>query len=106
MAETKKKAVKAEAKGEGSVKTSSERGLRKTQDGIVVSSKMDKTVVVSVVRQVRHSAYGKFVRRTKKFYAHDESNQCGVGDRVRIVETRPLSKLKRWKLESIIRKAD
>jgi small subunit ribosomal protein S17 len=106
MAETKKKAVKVDAESKGASKSSSDRGLRKTQDGIVVSSKMDKTVVVSVVRQVRHSAYGKFVRRTKKFYAHDESNQCGVGDRVRIVETRPLSKLKRWKLESIIRKAD
>jgi len=109
MAETKKKAVKAKSAGteqtEGS-KDAQARGLRKTQDGIVVSSKMDKTIVVSVVRQVRHSTYGKFVRRTKKFYAHDESNQCGVGDRVRIVETRPLSKLKRWKLESVLKKAE
>ncbi len=110
MAETKKKATKASAKAAAtdaaSKTTSSERGLRKTQDGVVVSSKMDKTIVVSVVRQVRHATYGKFVRKTKKFYAHDESRQCGVGDRVRIVETRPMSKLKRWKLESIITKAE
>jgi small subunit ribosomal protein S17 len=82
------------------------RGFRKTQEGVVVSSKMDKTIVVAVVRQVRHAAYGKIVRRTKKFYAHDESNSSGVGDRVRIVESRPISKLKRWRLESVIRKAD
>jgi small subunit ribosomal protein S17 len=67
---------------------------------------MEKTIVVSVVRQVRHSTYGKFIRKTKKFYAHDEAKQCGVGDRVRIVETRPMSRLKRWKVESILVKAD
>ena len=106
MAETKKKAVKAKSEQTEAAKETGTRGLRKTQDGIVVSSKMDKTIVVSVVRQVRHSTYGKFVRRTKKFYAHDESNQCGIGDRVRIVETRPLSKLKRWKLESVLKKAE
>jgi small subunit ribosomal protein S17 len=106
MAETKKKAVKAKSEQTEATVGATSRGLRKTQDGIVVSSKMDKTVVVSVVRQVRHSTYGKFVRRTKKFYAHDESNQCGIGDRVRIVETRPLSKLKRWKLESVLKKAE
>ena len=106
MAETKKKAVKAKSEQTEGTSAATSRGLRKTQDGIVVSSKMDKTVVVSVVRQVRHSTYGKFVRRTKKFYAHDESNQCGIGDRVRIVETRPLSKLKRWKLESVLKKAE
>ena len=110
MAETKKKTAKASAKSvEQTSSTASadkSRGLRKTQEGLVVSSKMNKTIVVSVVRQVRHSAYGKFVRRTKKFYAHDEANQCGVGDKVRIVETRPVSKLKRWKLESVLRKAD
>jgi small subunit ribosomal protein S17 len=107
MAETKAKATKASSKSETSPKASGKsKGLRKAQEGVVVSSKMNKTIVVAVVRQVRHAAYGKFVRRTKKFYAHDESNQCGVGDRVRIVETRPLSRLKRWKLESVIRKAD
>lgn len=82
------------------------RGLRKRQEGLVVSNKMEKTIVVAVVRQVRHSSYGKFVRRTKKFYAHDESKQCGVGDRVRIVETRPLSKLKCWKVEAVLTKAE
>lgn len=82
------------------------RGLRKSQEGVVVSSSMDKTIVVAVVRQVKHAIYGKFIRRTKKLYAHDEANVCGVGDRVRVVETRPLSKLKRWKVESILRKAE
>ena len=110
MADTGKKVSKAkktEAKGDSLAASSGAgRGLRKTQEGIVVSNKMDKTIVVAVVRQVRHATYGKFVRRTKKFYAHDESNQVGVGDRVRIVETRPLSKLKCWKLESVLRKAE
>ena len=82
------------------------RGLRKSQEGVVVSSSMDKTIVVAVVRQVKHAIYGKFIRRTKKLYAHDEANVCCVGDRVRVVETRPLSKLKRWKVESILRKAE
>ena len=82
------------------------RGLRKSQEGVVVSSSMDKTIVVAVVRQVKHAIYGKFIRRTKKLYAHDEANVCGVGDRVRVVETRPLSKLKRWKVERILRKAE
>ncbi len=82
------------------------RGLRKRQVGVVVSDKMEKTVVVAVVRQVRHRMYGKFVRQTKKFYAHDENRVCGVGDRVCIVETRPLSKLKRWKVESVLTKAE
>ncbi len=107
MAETNKKAVRAkEATGAKAPRTTGTRGNRKSQEGVVVSSKMDKTIVVAVVRQVRHSAYGKFVRRTKKFYAHDESNQGGVGDRVRIVETRPLSKLKCWKLDSVLKKAE
>jgi small subunit ribosomal protein S17 len=103
MAEAKKKA--ATEKKAAPVKTESDRGNRQTQDGLVVSNKMEKTVVVAVVRQVRHSAYGKFVRKTKKFYAHDEARACNVGDKVRIVETRPLSKLKRWKVESILTKA-
>jgi small subunit ribosomal protein S17 len=89
-----------------STKTPNKRGLTKRQEGVVVSDKMEKTVVVAVVRQVKHSTYGKFVRRTKKFYAHDEGGVCGVGDRVCIVETRPLSKLKRWKVESVLVKAD
>lgn len=79
-----------------------ERGLRKTREGVVVSNKMDKTIIVAVVSQVRHKQYGKIIRRTKKYYAHDEQKTCGVGDVVRIVETRPLSRLKRWKLEKVI----
>ena len=88
------------------VEGSSERGLRKVREGVVVSSKMAKTIVVAVSRQVRHATYGKFIRRTKRYYAHDESNQCGVGDRVRIVESKPLSKLKRWKLKEVVTKAE
>lgn len=107
MAEVSKQAEAATtAKGSVEAVKPRTRGLRKSQEGIVVSSKMDKTLVVAVVRQVRHPAYGKFVRRTKKFYAHDESNQGGVGDRVRIVETRPISKLKCWKLDSVLKKAE
>lgn len=107
MAETNKKALKAkDTTGAVAPRATGVRGQRKTQEGIVVSSKMDKTIVVAVVRQVRHAAYGKFVRRTKKFYAHDEANQGAVGDRVRIVETRPLSKLKCWRLESVLKKAE
>lgn len=82
--------------------TQNERGLRKSREGVVVSNKMDKTIVVAVVSQVRHKAYGKIIRRTKKYYAHDEQKTCGVGDVVRIVETRPLSRLKRWKLEKVL----
>jgi small subunit ribosomal protein S17 len=99
---SKAKAAKADSAAAATEKT---RGNRKTQDGVVVSSKMEKTVVVAVVRQVRHATYGKFIRKTKKFYAHDEARECGVGDKVRIVETRPLSKLKCWKVESILTKA-
>jgi small subunit ribosomal protein S17 len=104
MAEANKNAKAAQGASEG--KESSARGIRKRQTGIVVSNKMEKTIVVAVVRQVRHSTYGKFIRQTKKFYAHDEAGQCGVGDKVSIVETRPLSKLKRWKLESVLTKAE
>ncbi len=82
------------------------RGLRKTREGVVVSNKMKKTVVVAVMRQVQHQAYGKYIRKTSKHYAHDEKNECQIGDRVRIVETRPLSKLKRWKVETVITKAE
>jgi small subunit ribosomal protein S17 len=81
------------------------RGQRKFREGVVVSDKMDKTVVVAVTRQAKHSMYGKYVRSTSKFYAHDEKNECGTGDRVRIVETRPLSRLKRWRIDKIIAKA-
>ena len=81
------------------------RGYRKTRTGIVVSDKMDKTVVVAVRTKVRHPLYGKMVNRTAKFKAHDENNECGVGDTVRIMETRPLSKDKRWRIVEIIEKA-
>jgi len=82
-----------------------ERNRRKTRSGIVVSDKMDKTIVVSTEEHVRHSLYGKAVKRTKKFKVHDENNECGIGDRVRIMETKPISKDKRWRLVEIIEKA-
>ena len=81
-----------------------ERNRRKTRVGVVVSDKMDKTVVVAVEDFVRHSLYGKAVKITKKFKAHDEENQCSVGDKIRIMETRPLSKDKRWRLVNIVEK--
>jgi len=83
----------------------SERNLRKTRVGRVVSDKMDKTVVVAVENNVKHPLYGKVVKRTYKLKAHDENNECRVGDRVRVMETRPLSKDKRWRLVQIIEKA-
>lgn len=81
------------------------RASRKVRVGRVVSDKMDKTIVVAVESMVRHRLYGKTMKRTSKLYAHDEQNQCGVGDMVEIMETRPLSKLKRWRLISIVEKA-
>lgn len=82
-----------------------ERNLRKTRTGKVVSDKMDKTVVVAVVDNVRHPLYKKIVKRTVKFKAHDEQNACGIGDTVMIMETRPISKDKRWRVVEIIEKA-
>lgn len=82
-----------------------ERNLRKNRVGVVVSDKMDKTVVVAISERVRHPLYGKIVNRTAKFKAHDEKNDCGIGDRVRIEETRPLSKDKCWRVVEIIEKA-
>ena len=82
-----------------------ERNLRKTRTGIVTSNKMDKTVTVAVERKVKHPIYGKFVKKTTKFHAHDEKNECTVGDTVRIMETRPLSKTKRWRLVEVVEKA-
>jgi len=81
-----------------------DRNRRKTKVGMVVSDKMDKTIVVAVEDFVRHSLYGKAVKRTNKFKAHDENNECNIGDKVRIMETRPLSKDKRWRLVNIIEK--
>ncbi|MDR0688039.1 MAG: 30S ribosomal protein S17 [Prevotellaceae bacterium] len=81
-----------------------ERGLRKERIGVVTSSKMDKSIVVAVQRKVKHPVYGKFVSHTTKFVAHDEKNECSEGDTVRIMETRPLSKSKRWRLVEIVEK--
>ncbi len=82
-----------------------ERNLRKTRVGTVVSDKMDKTIVVAVKDSVQHPLYKKILKRTVKFKAHDENNECGVGDRVMIMETRPLSKDKRWRMVKIVEKA-
>ena len=82
-----------------------ERNLRKVRNGKVVSDKMDKTIVVAVVDNVRHPLYNKIVKRTYKLKAHDENNECKIGDRVKVMETRPLSKDKRWRLVEIIEKA-
>jgi small subunit ribosomal protein S17 len=81
------------------------RNLRKERIGVVVSNKMQKSIVVAVNRKVKHPIYGKFVNRTTKFYAHDETDTCNIGDTVRIMETRPLSKTKRWRLVEIIERA-
>ena len=81
------------------------RAARKTREGVVVSNGMDKTAVVSVVERVRHPKYNKFVLQTKKLYAHDEANDVNVGDRVRVMETRPLSKTKRWRLVEVLERA-
>ena len=85
--------------------TLSERNLRKTRVGMVVSGKMDKTIVVAIKDNVRHPLYKKIIKRTIKLKAHDENNSCGIGDKVEIMETRPLSKDKRWRLVNIIEKA-
>ena len=84
---------------------SEQRGLRKTRVGVVVSDKMDKTIVVEIRTRVKHPLYGKIMNRTEKFKVHDEKNECGIGDTVRIMETRPLSKDKRWRLVEIVEKA-
>jgi len=82
-----------------------QRGIRKTRVGVVVSDKMDKTIVVAIRTRVKHPLYGKIMNRTEKFKAHNEENSCGIGDTVRIMETRPLSKDKRWRLVEIVEKA-
>ena len=81
------------------------RGMRNTRTGVVVSDKIDKTIVVEIRTRVKHPLYGKIMNRTKSFKVHDENNECGIGDTVRIMETRPLSKDKRWRLVEIIEKA-
>ena len=82
-----------------------QRNVRKTREGLVVSNKMDKTAVVAVVERVRHPKYAKFVLRTKKLYAHDETNDVNIGDKVRVMETRPLSKNKRWRVVEVLERA-
>ena len=81
-----------------------ERNLRKTRIGVVSSNKMDKTITVNVERKVKHPLYGKFVKKTTKFHAHDDKNECSIGDLVKIMETRPLSKTKRWRLVEVVEK--
>lgn len=82
-----------------------ERNLRKERTGQVISDKMDKSIVVSVQRKVKHPIYGKFIRKSTRFMAHDEKNECGIGDTVKIMETKPLSKRKRWRLVEVLQKA-
>jgi small subunit ribosomal protein S17 len=82
-----------------------ERNLRKTRQGVVVSAAMDKTIAVQLTRTMRHPLYGRVVKKRSKLYAHDEQNECGVGDRVQVMECRPLSKMKRWRLLKIVEKA-
>lgn len=81
-----------------------ERNLRKTKIGVVTSNKMTKTITVAVERKVKHPIYGKFVKKTTRFHAHDEKNECSIGDLVKIMESRPLSKTKRWRLVEIVEK--
>lgn len=81
------------------------RNLRKERTGVVISNKMDKSITVAIKWKEKHPIYGKFVNKTKKYHAHDEKNECGIGDTVKIMETRPLSKTKRWRLVQIIERA-
>ena len=81
------------------------RNLRKVRQGVVISNKMDKSITVAIKWKEKHPIYGKFVNKTKKYHAHDEKNECGIGDTVKIMETRPLSKTKRWRLVQIIERA-
>lgn len=104
----KKAAKNASSSGSSVVQTKSQegRGRSKIREGVVVSNKMQKTVVVAVERQVKHATYGKYIRKTSRYYAHDESGACNIGDKVRIKETRPMSKLKRWKVAEVLTKAE
>jgi small subunit ribosomal protein S17 len=101
MADMKKEQTQAEGAPAGGAA----RRVAKVREGVVVSNKMEKTAVVAVARLVKHPTYGKFVRKTKKLYAHDEKSQCQIGDVVEIVETRPLSKTKRWRVRQVVRRA-
>lgn len=84
--------------------TTVDRNLRKTRTGVVSSNKMDKTIVVKVERKVKHPLYGKFLKKTTSFHAHDEKNECSIGDTVKIMEARPMSKTKRWRLVEVVEK--
>ena len=86
------------------VKQEVERNLRKTKIGVVSSNKMEKSITVNVERKVKHPLYGKFVKKSTKFHAHDEKNECSIGDTVKIMESRPLSKTKRWRLVEVVEK--
>jgi len=85
-------------------KATIDRNLRKTRTGVVSSNKMDKTITVNVERKIKHPLYGKFLKKTTKFHAHDEKNECSIGDTVKIMESRPLSKTKRWRLVEVVEK--
>ena len=89
---------------EATTTTTIQRNLRKTRIGVVSSNKMDKTITVEVKRKVKHPLYGKFLKKTTKFHAHDEKNECSIGDTVKIMESRPLSKTKRWRLVEVVEK--
>ena len=91
--------------GKEAAGTMEERGLRKTRIGVVVSDKMDKTCVIQIKTRVRHPLYGKIMNQTSKLKVHDENNECGIGDTIKVMETRPLSKTKRWRLVQIVEKA-
>jgi small subunit ribosomal protein S17 len=106
MSQTSDRDVQVETVTDATPTTTTGRsGARKVREGLVVSDKMDKTVVVLVEDRVKHALYGKVLRRTSKLKAHDEQNQCGVGDRVQIMETRPLSATKRWRVVEIVERA-
>jgi small subunit ribosomal protein S17 len=100
---SQKAEVKSDAEIQPQQSVIPKRHLRKTRVGEVLSNKMDKTIVVAVIRRVPHAKFGKIVKRTKKLYAHDEENKCAVGDLVRVEETRPMSRLKRWRLVEVLR---
>lgn len=106
VAEPAKDAVKQTPPQKAAPARTGDRGIPKARVGTVVSNKMQKTVVVQITRQVQHHAYGKFIRKSSRFFAHDEANTCQIGDTVRIVETRPMSRLKRWKVKEIVTRAD
>jgi small subunit ribosomal protein S17 len=105
MPEANEPTESSETTGTTAGDTASPRARRKVREGVVVSSAMDKTAVVAVVDRVRHPKYNKFVNRTKKLYAHDETNDVNVGDTVRMMETRPLSKTKRWRITEVLERA-